>query len=102
MIILDIHHLLVHFQLGSYICFVLYLQGLGKTYQTLAYVGGLMRTKTIRNALVVAPVSVMRTWQKEAEVVIKKECVKCMSISIISSDVPKEKRVRLLRQALRW
>ena len=35
--------------------------------QILALIGGLFRCRTIRNALVVCPVSVVQSWEKEAK-----------------------------------
>jgi len=38
--------------------------GLGKTMQTLAYIGSLMRARTISNAIVVCPKSVVQNWER--------------------------------------
>jgi hypothetical protein len=38
--------------------------GLGKTMQTLAYLGSLMRARTISNAIVVCPKSVVQNWER--------------------------------------
>jgi len=77
--------------------------GMGKTFQTLTYLGGLMRQKTIRNALIVAPVSLLRTWQKEAQVVMKKSgCVPSVTVSVLGSDVSKSRRMHQIRMALGW
>lgn len=75
--------------------------GLGKTYQSLSYIGGLMRAGTISNALVVVPVSVLRMWEKEAHTVIKRNCVRNIQITVVSSDLSRERRSRILREALR-
>lgn len=76
--------------------------GMGKTYQTLAYLGGLMRSRTIRNALVVAPLSVLRSWEKEAEIVMKRSCVHQVTIFVVQSETRKDRRCRMLREALSW
>lgn len=59
--------------------------GMGKTYVTLAYLGGLMRTGTIRNALVICPVSVLQSWEKEASKILPR-CTSHLKITVISSD----------------
>lgn len=76
--------------------------GLGKTYQSLTFVAGLMRSKTIRNAIVVAPLSVLRSWEKEAHRVIKKNCVKNVTITVVNSDMGKNRRIRVLESAISW
>lgn len=75
--------------------------GMGKTYQALALLGGLMRARTIRNALVVAPVSVLRSWENEARKVVTL-CVPNIHIQVISSAIPSNKRVPYLQKALKW
>jgi DNA excision repair protein ERCC-6 len=75
--------------------------GMGKTYMTLTYLGGLMRTKAIRNALVIAPLSVLRSWESEAHKVAKL-CVPNVSIQVLSSGVAKATRSRRLQNALQW
>ena len=74
----------------------------GKTFTTLTYLGGLMRANTIANALVVAPVSVLRSWYKEAhKVLIQHKCVpQGLEIHIVASDMKRSNRQRLLRAAL--
>jgi hypothetical protein len=74
--------------------------GMGKTYQSVAFLGGLMRAHTIRNALVVAPLSVLQSWEKEARLVMKKYCVPRITIIVLSSDVAKNRRRKLLQEAL--
>lgn len=73
---------------------------MGKTYQSLTFLGGLMRARTIRNALVVAPLSVLQSWEKEARVVISKSCVPRITIIVLSSEMAKKRRQRLLQEAL--
>ena len=77
--------------------------GLGKTYQTLAFLGGLMRARTIRNAIIVAPMSVLRSWEKEIDVVIRKSsCVPDIVVSVILSSKSKAQRQRIVDSALLW
>lgn len=75
--------------------------GLGKTFQTLTLLGGLMRAKTIRNALVVAPLSVLRSWEREAHNVAK-ACAPDMRIQVVSSETAKPARLRRLQDAMQW
>ena len=76
--------------------------GMGKTYQTLAYLGGLMRAHTIRNALVVAPLSVLRSWENEAQQIMKRYCVPKITILVVTSEIRKDRRCRMLTEALSW
>jgi SNF2 family DNA or RNA helicase len=75
--------------------------GMGKSRTTLAFLGGLMRTETIRNALIVAPLSVLRSWEGEAEKVLR-ACVPAVRISVASSSVAKSIRYQRLQDALEW
>eukprot|EP00957_Ditylum_brightwellii_P106723 8141980-Ditylum_brightwellii.AAC.1 len=74
--------------------------GMGKTYQTLTYLGGLMKSKTIRNALIICPVSLMRTWEREARDILERCCVPRITISVLASDVRKPRRHDILVDAL--
>lgn len=76
--------------------------GLGKTFQTLSYLGGLMKSQSIRNALVVAPVSVLQSWEKEAHDIIKKHCAPRCNVVVVSSDINKRKRLNFLLDAQEW
>ena len=60
-----------------------------------------MRARSIRNALIVAPVSVLRSWEREANIVVKM-CVSNVCIKVISSDIARKTRQRLLESALEW
>ena len=71
----------------------------GKTYMTLTYLGGLMRAKTIRNALIVVPLSVLRTWENEAGKVLQ-TCVPSCRITVLTSNV--KGRTSILARALEW
>lgn len=75
--------------------------GMGKTYQTLTFLGGMMRARTIRNAIVVAPLTVLRSWEKEAHNVLK-ACVSNLFIKVVSSDIAVSGRQHYLRSALEW
>jgi SNF2 family DNA or RNA helicase len=75
--------------------------GMGKTYMALTLLGGLMRDKTIRNCLIVAPLSVLRSWETEAEKVLK-ICVPRVRVYVVSSDIGKATRCKRLQDALEW
>lgn len=75
--------------------------GLGKTYQVLAFLGGMMKAQTIKNCLVVAPVSVLRSWEREANKVAK-ACVPHLRIQVVSSAITKAVRFRRLQEAQEW
>jgi SNF2 family DNA or RNA helicase len=66
---------------------------------TLTYLGGLMRAGTIRSALVVAPLSVLRAWENEAYKVLA-VCVPTVQIQVLSSTMGASKRRRALEEAL--
>ena len=59
-----------------------------------------MRAKTIRNALIICPVSVIRTWEREGADILRQSCVPKVAICVVSSDVKKHQRTRLLQTAL--
>jgi SNF2 family DNA or RNA helicase len=71
---------------------------MGKTFMTLSLLGGLMRAQTIRTALVVAPVSVLRNWENEAKKILKL-CAN-IKIQVIASENSKQSRGRKLQEAL--
>ena len=68
---------------------------------TLTYLGGLMRAGTIKNALIVAPLSVLRSWEKEANNVLV-ACVPNVRVKVLSSEVGKNNRSKILTEALAW
>lgn len=74
--------------------------GLGKTYQTLTFLGGLMVSRTIRSALICCPVSLLRSWESEAQSILNDSLGLDVSIQVISSDVSKKKRSELLNAAM--
>ena len=57
-----------------------------------------MKAKTIQKAIVVAPVSVLRNWENEANKILR-QCV-AVKIQVISSDVSVYNRKKRLHQAL--
>ena len=65
---------------------------------TLTFLCGLMQTRTIRNALIVAPLSVLRSWQKESYKVMGSR----VSIEMVLSSDSKHHLQIALRNALRW
>lgn len=73
--------------------------GMGKTFTTLTCLGGLMNTGTICNALVVAPKSVLRSWEREASKVLL-SCVPIACIQVMSADHSPLQRKRILSDAL--
>ena len=75
--------------------------GMGKSRTLLTYVGGLMRARSIRNTLIVAPLSVLRSWEAEANKVLTK-CVPRIRIIVISSETSKVYRNQSLQRALKW
>jgi SNF2 family DNA or RNA helicase len=71
----------------------------GKTYTTAAFLGALMRTRSIKNAVIVAPKSVLRSWEKELKRVVLK-CVAKTDISVVDSSQSERQRQRALSAAL--
>ncbi len=76
--------------------------GLGKTFQTCTLLGGLMRSQSISNALIVCPVAVMKNWEREARLILEKYCGLNISILLVDSSIRRERRAFLLEDALRW
>jgi hypothetical protein len=72
--------------------------------QTLAFIGGLFRCRTIRNALVVCPVSIVQSWKKEADkVFILCGLSSTASVMVIDSNCcSKDVRARKLDSAMKW
>lgn len=66
--------------------------GMGKTYMLCSYLGALMRAGTIRNALVIAPLSVLRSWEKEAQKIFR-QCVKSFKVTIVNSEMSRSRRL---------
>jgi SNF2 family DNA or RNA helicase len=73
--------------------------GMGKTFTTLTCLGGLMNAGTICNALVVAPKSVLRSWEREASKVLL-ACVPIAMVQVMSADHSPLQRKRILTEAL--
>lgn len=59
-----------------------------------------MRARTIRNALIICPVSVIRTWEREGDSILRQSCLPKINICVVSSDVKKHRRTHLLQDAL--
>jgi SNF2 family DNA or RNA helicase len=72
--------------------------GMGKTMQTLVYLGSMMRAESIHNALIVCPKSVVSSWEREANLVFKDIVPKC-TVCAVTSDVGKGKRMQLFTEA---
>ncbi|EJK75367.1 hypothetical protein THAOC_02911 [Thalassiosira oceanica] len=73
--------------------------GMGKTYQVLSHIGSLMRGQSIANSVIVAPKSVIQNWEREANLIVKKECVQGVTISAITSEMKKATREKILAQS---
>ena len=58
-----------------------------------------MRASTISNAMIVCPKSVVRSWEREANLILKNMCVPKASIYAVTSDMSKEKRKRIFTDA---
>jgi DNA excision repair protein ERCC-6-like len=59
-----------------------------------------MKSRTISSALVVAPVSILRSWEKEARKVITSDFVKGLEIHVLSSQISRQERLRHIQVAL--
>jgi len=71
--------------------------------QTLALIGGLFRCQTIRNALVVCPVSVVQSWKNEADQVFDVCGLSSIaSVMIVDSNFRKGLRASKLKFAMVW
>ena len=57
-----------------------------------------MRGGTIRNALVIAPLSVLRSWENESTKILP-QCVANVRIHVLSSNVSGIERKRILGEA---
>ncbi|KAL3765216.1 hypothetical protein ACHAWO_009293 [Cyclotella atomus] len=66
--------------------------------QTLVYLGSLMRAETIYNAIIVCPKSLVRTWEREANLLFKDIAPKCR-VCVIDSDVAKGRRMEMFTEA---
>jgi SNF2 family DNA or RNA helicase len=72
--------------------------GLGKTFQVACLLCGLFRGKEIQRVLIVSPVSVIQSWFREITDHIK-PFVSNIGVNLITSDLSKKKRGKLLRWA---
>ncbi|KAL7574811.1 hypothetical protein ACA910_010655 [Epithemia clementina (nom. ined.)] len=72
--------------------------GMGKTFVSLSVLGGLMRAGAIKNALVIAPLSVLRNWENESKKILM-QCVSNIRISVLSSSISAAERKRILDEA---
>lgn len=70
--------------------------GLGKTYVSLSLLAGLMRSDTIQTALIVAPLSVLRSWETTGRKILG-QCVSSFNVTVLNSDVSRHKRLELIR-----
>lgn len=72
--------------------------GLGKTFQVACLLCGLFRGREIQRVLIVSPVSVIQSWFREITDHIKPH-VPNIGVNLITSDLSKKKRAKLLRSA---
>ena len=72
--------------------------GLGKTFQVISLLAGLMAEESIKRVLVIAPVSVLPTWQRELSEHLAPHFSKA-DILLVNSDLTKKKRQMLLDNA---
>ena len=70
--------------------------GLGKTFQVSTLLTGLFRMNNIKRVLIVAPVSVLRSWTKEISTHLL-PYTRHVGLELISSDMAKAKRVKILK-----
>ena len=70
--------------------------GLGKTFQIISFLTGLMRMKKIQRVLILSPVSVLSTWIKELNDHLR-PYVKNSSIELIHSELAKSRRLKIIK-----
>ena len=73
--------------------------GMGKTYQVLSHIGSLMRGQSIANSVIVAPKSVVQNWEREANLIVKRECVQGVTINAITSEMKRTTREKILAES---
>ena len=71
----------------------------GKTFQTLAFLGSLMKTGKITCSLILCPVSCMANWEREAKDIVK-HCKSNTRIMQLSSNISSQRRKYLLEEVL--
>jgi Superfamily II DNA/RNA helicases, SNF2 family len=77
--------------------------GLGKTFQTCSLLAGLMKSRSIRNALIICPVAVMKNWERESRLIIEHLCgLSKVTIRVVDSSIRRERRSMFLEEALTW
>lgn len=74
-------------------------KGMGKTFMTLVFLHGLFRTKTITSALIVAPVSVIHGWEREAKAILSSMSARTNQyrISMLTSTLSITQRRKVLQ-----
>lgn len=73
--------------------------GMGKTFTVVSFLTSLFRTHTIRKVLILCPVSVLESWNREICNHLLPHVHKCYA-HLISSDVSKAKREKILEEVL--
>ena len=67
--------------------------------QVLSYLSALMRARTISNAVILCPKSVVRSWEREANLIVRSLCARGVSVSAVTSEMGKQKRRRVFEEA---
>mmetsp|Transcript_32252 Transcript_32252/g.67246 ORF Transcript_32252/g.67246 Transcript_32252/m.67246 type:complete len:102 (+) Transcript_32252:4279-4584(+) len=75
-------------------------QNVGKSIQSLAAIGMLMRGGVIKNALIISPKTVAYNWKKEANKWLPKINVANLQIDLVTSDTKPNDKRKILRAAL--
>ena len=69
--------------------------GMGKTFQVTCLLAGLMKEESIHRVLILAPVSVLPSWQRELNQHLLSH-ISGLQIYLLNSDVAKKKRLQML------
>jgi SNF2 family DNA or RNA helicase len=70
--------------------------GMGKTVTTLALIGGLMRANSIQTALVIAPLSVLQSWETTARNILR-QCLPSIKVTVLNSDISQYRRQDIIQ-----
>lgn len=70
--------------------------GMGKTVTTLSLIGGLMRAGSIQTALVIAPLSVLESWQTTGRKILR-QCIPRVKVTVLNSDIPQYQRQGIIQ-----
>ena len=70
--------------------------GLGKTFQTVCLLTGLLRQRDVASVLIICPVSVLQSWQREIQTRMLPHVTKRLLVALASGDMSKTKREKIL------